>query len=185
MTDTNNNKPDYLLEEYKQVYDQYRHLDNVAVHKEAVFAVASFGILALVINKDLNLWGLFGASLASLGLFLYHTLACERMYFHKEIAKTRLREIEEEIYWNRSTSNQNEIPIGSPRFQACYKEYENNEEKKRIICGRSRIRHLRWLLFALLFILWMGVGVATLIEFPYFQKSHPHSGHTVHKHLRR
>ena len=40
------------MEEYKQVYELARHHDNIASNKEAIFAVAAFGILAFALNAD-------------------------------------------------------------------------------------------------------------------------------------
>ena len=48
----------FLLEEYRQVYEQFRHCDNIASQKEAMFAVASFGVLALVLGKNSLFWPL-------------------------------------------------------------------------------------------------------------------------------
>ncbi len=40
-------KDEFLLEEYKQAYEQFRHCDNIAQSKGAIFAVAAFGVLEL------------------------------------------------------------------------------------------------------------------------------------------
>lgn len=90
-------KIDILMEEYKQLYEYVRHDDKIASNKEAIFAVAAFGILALVLEKCLTVWPAAGAAVVSLALYLYHVLAFNRMSFFGSVKFYRLQKIEARI----------------------------------------------------------------------------------------
>jgi len=94
-------KLDCLLEEYKQIWELYRHFDTIASNKEAIFAVAAFGVLALVVsNKFLFKYSclfVIGAAGVSISLYLFHVLSFNRMNYFKNVSLEGIRTSEEKI----------------------------------------------------------------------------------------
>jgi len=90
-------KAKFLLEEYRQCYEILRNNSRATDNKEAIFAVAAFGIVALVIINDLSLIYTFGAALVSIFFYSYHVITCERIAFFSEVYHLRIGEIEKEI----------------------------------------------------------------------------------------
>lgn len=113
-----------LLEEYKQVYECYRHNDNMASNKEAIFAVAAFGVLAFALTKNFELWQAVGAAVVSIALYLYHVLAFNRMHLFMEMNLSRIRGIEERI--NMLCGSDKDILC----FQMKYHKYKKKAKKE-------------------------------------------------------
>lgn len=165
-------KADFLLEEYKQVYEQFRHCDSIAQSKEAIFAVAAFGILALVFNKNLSVCPIIGAAVVSTSLFLFHVIACKRMHFFTIAARERLIEIEEEINSNMNSDN--------IRFQKKIKEYEQKAKEKNYKKWLS-IECMRSILAGILVILWIIIVTCKICDTNCFNlKSWRHYKQTSH-----
>lgn len=163
-------KTTFLLEEYKQVYEQFRNWDNIAQSKEAIFAVAAFGVLALVLNKDLSIWTLIGAGIVSVSLYLFHVISGERLDFFRKVAKERLMEIEEEINPNRTKDN--------VRFQRKFKGYEQKAQKNNK--KWLGIRLMRWILVGILVILWTIIITCKICNTNCFvSKGWIHQKHTI------
>lgn len=139
---------EFLLEEYRQAYEQYRHCDNIASSKEAIFSVAAFGVFAFVISKDLSICLIVGAAIVSFFLYLYHVLASNRMHSFARVAIKRLKKIEKD----NSLLLQN--------------NYDVHIQKG------IRIRHMKYFLVVLLFLLWGAV-----IGFKIYDTSHTKSKH--------
>jgi len=151
-----NNK--FLLEEYKQVYEQFRHCDNIAGGKEAIYAIAAFGVFTFVIIKDLSVCTTIGAAVVSFFLYLYHVLACEKMHCISETTIARLKDIE--IIINPEINKTNEINnieknhMDKICFQTKIGYYENKKKKKEHK-NWFKIRYMRRVLLVLLFALWI------------------------------
>lgn len=135
----------FLLEEYKQVYEQYRHCDNMTQGKEAIFAVAAFGVFAFVLGKDVSIWTILGAAVVSISLFLYNVLAFKKIHIYKETAIERLKEIE--ILLNKEMTND------SICFQTEFEEYE----KRAIEKLRKSKKYTKW--FRITTLLWTMAGI--------------------------
>jgi len=121
--------------------------------KEAVFAVAAFGVLAYVVGKDIPLVFVIGAAVVSISLFLYHVLSFEQIGFYKDTAKERLKEIE--MLLNK------EMIKGNMRFQKEYLEYEKMARKGK----RIRITILLRIMAGILISLWVVLIVVKICEF--------------------
>ncbi len=151
-------KHDFLLEEYKQAYEHFRHLDNISNSKEVMFAVAAFGILALVIRRDIAIGYVFGGFIVSISLYIYHVIASAKMHSLARIALRRAKTIESS-------------EIG-PGLQTMY------EKQGKI--GQS-IRCMRCGLATLLIILWLIVlGVKYSETHHSTQKHWPRHNQTRH-----
>ena len=144
----------FLLEEYKQVYEQFRHCDNISQSKEAIFAVAAFGVMALLINKNLSQGMIIGAAVVSISLYLFHVIASERMHFITEVAIERLKEIETEI--------NGEMGLDNIRFQTKIKDYKHKAKDARHKEWIG-VRTMRWILVFLLIFLW-GIVIGISID---------------------
>ena len=147
----NDKEIDILMEDYKQIYELARHHDNIASNKEAIFAVAAFGILAFSLNKDFEFWHAIGAAVISISLYLYHFHALKRMSFLRDMNFIRLREIEDRI---------NELS-GSKKSILCFQnDYEKYEEEVKSFPGnkkRFRIRRMQRTMAKILIFLWLVV----------------------------
>lgn len=155
----NDEKTNFLLEEYRQVHGQFRHCDNIAQSKEGIFAVAAFGILAISLNENLSIWQLIGAAVISTSLFLFHVIACKRMHFFTMVTIERLKEIENQI---NSDMNKNNIC-----FQNKFEDYEKTARKK---CCKKwlSIECMRSILAGLLVVLWIIIIVCKICNTNYF-----------------
>ena len=164
MTNKSANKQeiDILMEEYKQVYEFARHHNNIASNKEAIFAVAAFGVLAFALNKDLRLLQAVGAAFVSLALYIYHVLAFNRMSFFGEVNFVRLREIENSI--NKLSDSNKKILC----FQTNYHDYKLEAQKNH--CKWIPIRCMQWVLVGILLFLW-GIVIGTKISHSFFYKN--------------
>jgi len=180
----NDKKHDFLLEEYKQAYEQFRHCDNISSSKEAIFAVAAFGVLALVINKDLSFWYIGSAAFVSCFLYLYHVLASRRMHWFAMAAIERIKEIEDKK--NDDINNENPIEKNHANIKEniCFQtEFEYLENKAK---GKNRkkffsILNMRWILFGLLFLLWVTVIGLKIYETSHASQKHwPRHNQTRH-----
>ena len=202
---------EFLLEEYRQVYEQFRHCDNISQSKEAIFAVASFGVLALVISKDFSLFTVIGAAAVSLFLYLFHVLASERMSFYTEVAIERLKEIESEINGeinietikdnnHENKDNNHENIKKSLCFQTEFKKYYEKEILKRLkkklwflnpfyfhsyLKRNIKVRTMQWILTGLLITAWILVFVFNAYKAPPSSPQHwPGHEQTRHYHNR-
>ena len=164
MKNTNNDEAHILMEEYGQVYEHFRHYENSSNRKEAIFAVASFGVLAYVAGKCLPVYQLIGAGIISITLYLYHVIACERIKFLSDVCVQRLKIIEEKV---NKKMNSDILD-----FQTCFeKKYEKDvkEEKEykdkircynpyswlRFVAAYTTTRETKFILASVLFILWL------------------------------
>lgn len=152
----------FLLEEFKQVFEQYRHFDNISQGKEAIFAVAAFGVFAFVLGKDVSIWTMLGAAVVSLLLFLYHVFAFEKIRFYKKITIERLKDIEKLINENKSYE--------SIRYHTEFKEYEKRASREH--CKWFRITVLLWTMAGLLFALWVAVITVKICETNHASQKH-------------
>lgn len=153
-------KSDFLLEEYQQVYEQYRHCDKMSQGKGAVFAVAAFGVFAYVLGKDVTIWTILGAAVVSISLFLYHVLAFKKIHIYKETAIERLREIEGSVNENKS--------LDCIRFQTEFKKYEERAigelSKSKKHNKWFRITTLLWTMAGILITLWVVLIIVKICE---------------------
>ena len=154
--DTVKDKLNGLLEEYRQVWEHYRQQDNMASNKEAIFAVAAFGVLAVTVSNDLTFFERLGAGFASLTLYIVHMCAWRHMHFHMDVAAYGIEKSERKI---------NAI-LGHGSFEKLLDFQTNKEayrdkmkEGERGIWGKPyfSIRAFQWYLMIGLGIAWLGV----------------------------
>jgi len=142
-------KLDCLLEEYKQIWELYRHQDTIASNKEAIFAVAAFGILALVVSKEFLSEYVVGAAVVSIALYLFHLLSFDRMNYFKEMSLEGIRKSEKKINDMISGKKQNEKCLDFQTDCAVYKMYVKVKWRERF-----GVRKMQWCMLLLLIIVW-------------------------------
>lgn len=169
-------KTNFLLEEYRQCYENIRNNVRAADSKEAIFTVAAFGIIALIVSKNFSLGYTIGAMSVSLAFYFYQLVTSERISFYAGAYKKRLIEIESKINEKMSEDN--------IRVQTKLHDYEteaSNGYNKWI-----RERSMRRMLAVLLVFLW-GIVIGLKIGDTALTKSkvwHHHDQTRYHRPFR-
>ena len=86
-----------LMSEFNQHFEHARHEQMLIVSTQTIFIPIAYGILAYTIGQDTDQGDLILAAIASILIYIFHIIQCERITMRLDLDWERIVEIEDEV----------------------------------------------------------------------------------------